>query len=178
MASPMIRFYNTLTGKIEEFVSIEPGKVRMYNCGPTVYNYVHIGNMRSFLLGDLVRRFLELEGYEVRQVMNITDVGHLLEDGEGREGEDRLEKQAALEKRDAWQIARFYADAFLEDIRKLALLPAEQYPRATEYVPQMIAMIQALIEHGYAYESDGEVYYDLSKFPTYGRLSGNVSCNA
>src|SRR5262245_16859109 len=170
----MIRFHNTLSGKVEEFVSIEPGKVRMYNCGPTVYNYIHIGNLRSFLLADLLRRFLELEGYEVLQIMNLTDVGHLLDEDAGSEGQDRLEKQSALERKDAWQIAQFYADAFFEDIRKLNLTPAHRYPRATEHVGLMIEMVEKLLQRGYAYEVDGEVYFDLSRFPTYGVLSGNT----
>jgi cysteinyl-tRNA synthetase len=170
----MIRFHNTLSGRVEEFVSIEPGKVRMYNCGPTVYNYIHIGNLRSFLLADLLRRFLELEGYQVRQIMNLTDVGHLLEEDGGEEGVDRLEKQSAIERKDAWQIARFYAEAFFEDIAKLNLTPAHEYPRATEHVGPMIEMIEKLLARGFAYRVNGEVYFDLSRFPAYGRLSGNT----
>jgi cysteinyl-tRNA synthetase len=170
----MIRFHNSLSGRVEEFVPIEPGKVRMYNCGPTVYNYIHIGNARTFLVADVLRRVLELDGYEVRQIMNLTDVGHLLEDEAGVEGEDRLEKQSALEKRDAWQIARFYADAFFEDIGKLNMERASEYPRATEHVGLMIEMIRILLAGGYAYKVDGEVYFDLSRFPKYGQLSGNT----
>lgn len=170
----MLQLFNTLSGEIEEFVPLEPGKVRMYNCGPTVYNYIHIGNLRSFLLADLLRRLFELEGYQVTQIMNLTDVGHLLEDAQGNEGEDRLERQSSVEKRDAWQIAQQYIDAFFEDIRKLNLTPAHRYPRATDHVPLMIDMISELIRRGYAYEVDGEVYYDLSRFPAYGRLSGNT----
>ncbi len=169
----MIRFYNTLTRQKEEFVPLEPGKVRMYNCGPTVYNFIHIGNLRSFLLADTLRRVLELEGFEVQQVMNLTDVGHLLEAEDGSDGEDRLERQAALEKVDAWQIANRYAEAFFEDIHLLKIKPADVYPRATEHIEEMLQLIKRLLEGGYAYEVDGEVYYDISRFSGYGKLSGN-----
>jgi cysteinyl-tRNA synthetase len=170
----MIVFHNTLSGQKEDFVPLEAGRVRMYNCGPTVYDYIHIGNLRSFLFADLLRRFLELEGLEVVQVMNITDVGHLLEDAEGAEGEDRLERKSAQEKRDAWAVAQHYTDAFLQDIRRLGLRAASVYPRATEHVELMIEMIGKLLEKGYAYEVGGEVYYDLSRFERYGQLSGNT----
>jgi cysteinyl-tRNA synthetase len=166
---------NTLTRRKEPFVPIESGKVRMYNCGPTVYGYAHIGNFASFLLADLLRRHLEYSGYEVLQVMNITDVGHLTEDNVAdARGEDKLEKQAREEKKDPYQIARFYEDAFHEDRKALNLLPAAHYPRATEHIPEMLAMTDELIAAGLAYEAEGEVYFEIARFPRYGILSGNT----
>ncbi len=167
-----LTLYNTLTNRKEEFVPVEPGKVKMYNCGPTVYMYAHIGNFRSFMLADLLRRYLEYKGYEVDQVMNITDVGHLTSDAD--EGEDKLEKAARTEKKDPWQIAEFYMNAFFEDIDALGLKRAKVYPRATEHVGDMIQTVKALIAKGHAYEVNGCVYYDVTTFPEYGKLSGNT----
>lgn len=167
-----LQFYNTLSKKKEPFIPLVPGKVRMYNCGPTVYNYIHIGNCRAFLLADLLRRYLEYKGYEVTQVMNITDVGHLVSDAD--EGEDKMEIAARREKKDPWQIAEFYTNAFFEDIDTLNIRRAHYYPRATQHVPEMIEMIQRLLDGGYAYIAQNVVYFDLSKFPRYGQLSGNT----
>ncbi|MFN9230568.1 MAG: cysteine--tRNA ligase, partial [Planctomycetota bacterium] len=185
-----IQFYNSLTNRLEKFESLEPGKVRMYSCGPTVYDFAHIGNFRTFLFGDVLRRFLELAGYEVNQVMNITDVGHMT-DGE----EDRMTQAAARMKEnkksgrvaegavenpdDPYQIAEYYTQAFLADARKLGYKVAFEYPqkmpRATEHVGGMLAMIQKLIERGHAYiADDGVVYFSVESFPAYGRLSGNT----
>ena len=163
--------FNTLTRRKEHFESLEPGKVRMYNCGPTVYGRQHIGNFRSFLFADLLRRWLEYLGYEVLQVMNITDVGHLVDDED--EGEDKIEAQAAREKKDPWEISRQCADLFLSDIAQLGVREPMARPRATDYIPQMVGMIQGLIEKGHAYQVGGDVYYDVSTFERYGRLSGN-----
>ncbi|MBM4014811.1 MAG: cysteine--tRNA ligase [Planctomycetes bacterium] len=169
-----IRFHNTLTRRIEEFVPATPGEVRMYHCGPTVYSTPHIGNYRTFLLGDLLRRFLEWQGYKVEQVMNLTDVGHLLEDAE--EGEDKLEAAARKARKTAWEIAEHYAQEFFAGLEFLHFLPAHHYPRATTHVPEMIAMIEALEQRGYAYKvASGNVYFDISRFPAYGRLSGNTA---
>src|ERR1041385_8225489 len=147
----------------------------MYNCGPTVYSYAHIGNFATFLLADLLRRYLEYSGLEVLQVMSITDVGHLTDDAlaDGR-GEDKLERKAREEKKDPWQIARFYEDAFQRDRRLLNILPAHHYPRATEHVPEMIEMIGDLLEKRLAYQAGGQVYFEISRFPQYGILSGNT----
>ncbi len=164
--------YDSLTKEKQPFESLRPGEVRMYNCGPTVYSRVHIGNLRSFLFADLLRRWLEYRGYRVHQVMNITDVGHLTDDA-GDEGEDKIEAQARREQRDPWQISAEYARQFLEDVRELGCLPAMVYPRATEHVPQMLAIIEGLLESGHAYQVDDEVYYDVGRFPGYGKLSGN-----
>jgi cysteinyl-tRNA synthetase len=173
-----VQFFNTLTRRKEEFRPLHKSAVRIYNCGPTVYTFAHIGNFRTFIFDDLLRRYLEYKGYEVKQVMNITDVGHMTLDDEehleGDTGEDKLERQAALEKKDPWRLARFYTEAFMEDFKALRLREPTAFPRATEHIPDMIEMVQGLIDKGYAYVVDGEVLYDISKFPAYGKLSGNT----
>lgn len=168
----MLKLYNSLTREKEIFRPLEEGKVRMYSCGPTVYEYAHIGNFRSYVAEDLLRRYLEYRGYEVRQVMNITDVGHMTSDFGS--GEDKMELAARKEKKAPEQIARFYEDAFFEDARALNIEEAFKYPRATEHIPEMIALVEELIEKGYAYVSNGSVYYDVTKFTNYGNLSGNT----
>jgi cysteinyl-tRNA synthetase len=166
-----IQLYNTLTKQKEPFVPLEPGKVRMYNCGPTVYNFAHVGNFRSFLLADLLRRHLDYRGFEVRQVMNITDVGHLLADADS--GVDKVEEEARKQKKDPYAIVAFYLEAFQRDVEMLNLRKAQHYPRATEHIPEMLALVERLVKSGYAYVAKGAVYFDVSKFPAYGRLSGN-----
>jgi cysteinyl-tRNA synthetase len=169
-----IQLFNTLTRKKEEFVPLDPAQVRMYNCGPTVYSFAHIGNFATFLLADLLRRTLEYLGFPVLQVMNITDVGHLTDDAApDSRGEDKLEKKAREEKKDPWQIARFYEDAFHRDRRALHILEAFKYPRATDHVPEMIAMIEELLDAGLAYRAGDQVYFEIARFPRYGILSGN-----
>ena len=185
-----ISFYNSLTNRQEEFKSIVPGVVKMYSCGPTVYDFAHIGNFRSFLFGDLMRRFLELAGYDVQHVMNITDVGHMVEGEQDKmlaaasrvkenKKSGRVPEGAIEDPNDPYQIADYYTKAFLEDANKLAYKVAEEYPdsmpRATDYVDGMIAMIERLIERGHAYVADdGVVYYSVESFPEYGGLSGNT----
>ena len=164
-------FQNTLSGKKEKFVSIEKGKVKIYSCGPTVYDFAHIGNFRSFLVSDLLVRVLKYAGYEVQKIQNITDVGHLVSDAD--EGEDKILKKARLEKKDPFAIARFFEDAFVEDEGKLRILPPDARPRATEYIEQQIARCEDLIEKEYAYEANGSVYFRVSRFENYGQLSGN-----
>jgi cysteinyl-tRNA synthetase len=164
--------HNTLTRKKEPFLSAVPGKVRMYNCGPTVYSAAHIGNFRSFLFADVLRRWLELSGLQVAQVMNITDVGHLRDDAEA--GEDKLDAAARKEKLDPLAIADKYAALFLQDLDKLGIQRAHHFPRATQYIPQMIAIIEKLIAGGHAYVVGDEVYYSVASFPDYGKLSGNT----
>ncbi|MHC4940189.1 MAG: cysteine--tRNA ligase [Planctomycetota bacterium] len=170
-----MRLHNGLTGKVEEFVPLEEGKVRMYNCGPTVYKRQHIGNFRAFVFADLLRRTLERFGYDVTQIMNITDVGHLTEDDVAdAQGEDKLAKEAARRDSTPKQIAEEQERYFHEDIAALHLKPAHQYPRATDHIPEMIEMIEALVANGHAYEVDGNVYFSLESFPDYGKLSGNT----
>ncbi|QNN21515.1 cysteine--tRNA ligase [Planctomycetales bacterium ZRK34] len=188
-----IRFYNTLTNQLEDFAPIDPPVVRMYNCGPTVYDFAHIGNFRAFVFADLLRRFLEFTGHEVRQVMNITDVGHMTEDqlADGG-GQDKMELAAQRLKAakksgvadvenpdDPFAVARYFEKAFIDDARALRLKIADdeapRRPRATEHVKQMIAMIEKLVAADHAYVAgDGAVYYDVSSFPQYGKLSGNT----
>jgi cysteinyl-tRNA synthetase len=167
-----LEFYNTLTRRKEAFRSLEPGVVRMYNCGPTVYSRPHVGNYRAFLFADVLRRWLEQRGFVVRQVMNVTDVGHLTDDVAG-EGEDKIEAQARREKLDPFAIARGYERQFLDDLTALGARKAVVYPRATEHVPEMLAMIEALLAKGFAYEVGGNVYFEVARFPEYGKLSGN-----
>jgi cysteinyl-tRNA synthetase len=173
MNLPPVRLYNTFTRRKEALRPLEDGKVRIYSCGPTVYRFAHVGNLRTFMVPDLLRRTLDYLGYEVEQVMNITDVGHLTDDTFDR-GEDKMLVAARLEKKSPEEIAAFYTDAFLEDLDKLNIRRADAYPRATDYVPKMIELIKTLLAKGNAYEIDGTVYYDITTFPAYGRLSRNT----
>jgi cysteinyl-tRNA synthetase len=166
------RFYTTLSRQKEELHPLEDGVVRIYSCGPTVYRYVHIGNLRTFMLPDLLRRSLEYLGYRTEQVMNITDVGHLTDDTFDR-GEDKMLVSARLEKKSPEEIAAYYTKAFMDDAALVNIRPANQFPRATQYIPQMIDLIDRLISKGHAYVVDGTVYYDIASFPAYGRLSRN-----
>jgi cysteinyl-tRNA synthetase len=170
-----MRLYDSLTRELREVVPVqEDGVVRVYSCGPTVYRYIHIGNMRSFMLGDVLRRALRLEGYDVRWVMNITDVGHMTDEVTDT-GRDKMELAEADEGLSAYEIAEKYTEAFLEDADLVAIERADLYPRATEHIPEMIEIIERLIERGHAYVTDhGAVYYDVTSFPGYGHLSGNT----
>ena len=164
---------NTLTRTVEPVVPLEAGRVRMYTCGPTVYRYAHVGNLRSYLLADLLRRALLYHGLEVFHVKNITDVGHLRDERFDR-GEDRMLVAAGLEDRSTAEIADAYEAAFHADEALVNILPAHVFPRATEHIPEMLALAEALEDAGHAYESpEGNVYYSVSSFPGYGRLSGN-----
>lgn len=158
----MLHLYNTMTRRKEEFVPLEPGVVRMYSCGPTVYDFPHIGNLRTFLLSDILARHLRRSGLEVRNVMNITDVDDKTIAGARREG-------VTLQ-----QYTARYTDYFFEDLQALRIQPAWRYPRATENIPQMQQIIAALLERGHAYVHEGSVYFDISSYPRYGRLSGAV----
>ncbi|HVC77232.1 MAG TPA: cysteine--tRNA ligase [Candidatus Micrarchaeaceae archaeon] len=169
-----IRLYNTLTRTKEPLVPAKDRIVRMYSCGPTVYRYVHVGNLRTFMLPDLLRRSLEYLGYQTEQVMNITDVGHLTDDTFDR-GEDKMLVSARLEKKSPEEIAAFYTDAFMQDAASVNIRPAAHYPRASEYISQMIELITRLIEKGHAYDVGGTVYYDIASFPAYGKLSRNTT---
>ncbi len=168
---PPIRLYNTLTRQVETLDPVTPGRVTVYTCGSTVYRYAHIGNLRTYLFGDLLRRTLEYLGYEVVYVKNITDVGHMRDD-QTDSGEDRMVLAAMEEGKAPLEIAQFYTDAWLADEALLNIRPADVMPRATEHIGQMLELIQRLLDKGLAYEVDGTVYYDVSAFPAYGQLSG------
>lgn len=171
-----MRFYNTLGRKKETFEPLNPGKVGMYTCGPTVYDFAHIGNLRAFVFSDTIRRLLEHEGYEVKLIKNITDVGHLTEDdlAQGDSGEDKIARRATAEKKRPEDIARYYEEAFRTDEERMNILPAQFFPRATAHIPHIIRMIATLIENGHAYAVNGNVFYDVTSFPEYGKLSGNT----
>src|SRR5437868_14737959 len=173
MNLPRVRLYNTFSRIKEDLQPVSAGMVCIYSCGPTVYRYVHVGNLRTFMLPDLLRRSLEYLGFETQQVMNVTDVGHLTDDEFDR-GEDKMLVAARLEKKAPEEIAAAYTEAFLDDIGKVNIRPAAQYPRATAYVPRMIQLIQLLVANGHAYEVGGNVYYDIASFPAVGRLSRNT----
>lgn len=154
-----MRFFNTLSGKIEPFQPITDGEVKLYTCGPTVYDYAHIGNFRAYVFEDLLKRFLIYQGYRVVHVMNITDV------------DDKTIKGANAQGVTLHEYTRKYIDAFFEDIDTLNIARADHYPRATEHIPDMVKMIEGLVEKGYAYQKDGSIYYSIAQFPAYGRLS-------
>lgn len=164
-----LTFYNTLTRKKEEFHSIDENRVRMYSCGPTVYSYAHIGNFRTYIFMDTLRRVLKYNGYELKHVMNITDVGHLESDAD--EGEDKMEKAARKEKKDPYEIANFYTKIFLKDMEKLNIDKPEIITKATENISQMIEYVKEIIKNGYAYETSKGIYFDISKLDKYPVLS-------
>ena len=168
-----IRFHNSLSKSLVDFQPRVPGRVTMYHCGPTVYSSPHIGNFRSFLFADVLRRFLEDQGYAVTQVMNVTDVGHLtLDDIEG--GEDKMEAAARKAGVTAWDIAKRYEDEFHDCQRKLFVRLPHHMPRATEFIAQMGSIIDDLLQKGVAYQRNGNVYFEVARFPGYGKLSGKV----
>ncbi|HEX2766285.1 MAG TPA: cysteine--tRNA ligase [Candidatus Limnocylindria bacterium] len=170
---PDIRLYNSLTRRVEPLVPVEPGRVGVYTCGSTVYKYAHIGNLRTYLFGDLLHRTLEYLGYEVRYVKNITDVGHMRSDDDASlPEEDRIEQAAIAEGRSPTELAEHYTRAWLEDEALLNMLPVDVMPRATEHIGEMIELTKILLDKGLAYEVDGTIYYDVSEFPDYGKLSG------
>lgn len=166
---------DTMTRRVEPIEPATPGLLRIYACGPTVYRYAHVGNLRTFLLTDLIRRTAEQHGLRVRLVQNITDVGHLQDDaGIGEDGEDKLLAQAKLEDRSPFAVARFYEEAFHRDLAALNVHPADAFPRASECIDLMITLISRLVELGHAYVGDdGTVYFDARSFDTYGAISGN-----
>jgi cysteinyl-tRNA synthetase len=174
MSLPPVRLYNTYTRSRQELKPLTDGVVRIYSCGPTVYRYVHVGNLRTFMLPDLLRRSLEYLGYETQQFMNITDVGHLTDDSFDR-GEDKMLVSARLENKSTAEIAAYYTDAFMDDIRKVNIRAAAGYPRATDYIAEMQQLIEKLMTQGHAYEIDGNVYFDIASFPAYGKLSRNTT---
>mgnify|MGYP000531414786 FL=1 len=167
----MLKLYNTLTRKKEEFVPLKKGTVKMYSCGPTVYNYAHIGNMRAYIFMDTLRKVLKYNGYKVKHVMNITDVGHLVSDAD--EGEDKMAKTARIENRSVYEIAKEYTDAFMKDIKALNIDTPEHIAKATEHIREMEIYVNDIVKNGYAYETSKGVYFDTSKLPNYGKMLSN-----
>ncbi len=164
-----LRIFNTMGREIQEFVPIEDGKVGMYTCGPTVYNYAHIGNLRTYIFEDILRRTLEYLGYRVTHVMNVTDVGHLTDDAD--EGEDKVLKSAREKGKTVWEIAEFYTRAFFDDIDRLNIERPTVVCKATEHIGDMIKLIKRIEKNGYTYEAGGNLYFDISKFKDYGKLA-------
>jgi len=156
----MLRFYNTLTKKIDEFKPLNPPNVTMYICGPTVYDFFHVGNARTFVLADVIRKYLEYKGFKVKFAMNLTDI------------DDKIIKKSNEENISIKDVAKKYTDAFFEDLDRLKIKEATLYPKATEHLETIIKMIESLVEKGYAYNVKGNVFYNVSKFNSYGKLSG------
>ena len=166
----MVRLYNTLTRKIEEFTPINPPKVGLYTCGPTVYDYTHIGHLRTYVGNDILRRTLEIEEYEVKHVMNITDVGHLVSDEDT--GEDKIEKGARESGRSVWEVAKFYEDYFWKSVQSLNIEYPSVVAKATDHIEEQIKLIHRLEKNGFIYQTTQAIYFDISKFPDYTKLSG------
>lgn len=164
-----LRLYNTMQRKIEEFYTIEPGKAKMYTCGPTVYNYAHIGNLRTYVFEDVLRRTLEYVGYEVEHVMNVTDVGHLTDDAD--QGEDKMVKSSRESGRSVWDIAKFYTEAFFLDIDNLNIVRPTITCNATDHIGDMIGLIKKIEKNNHTYNSGGNVYFSIDTYPEYGKLA-------
>ncbi len=160
-----LKFHNTPTQEVEEFVSLTEKKALVYTCGPTVYDYPHIGNWVAYIHWDTLVRILMANNYDVTRVMNVTDVGHLTSDAD--EGEDKLEKGARREGKTAWEIAKFYTDDFLSGMNKLGMIEPQHIAKATDYIPQQLDLVRTLMQRGYTYQITDGIYYDTSKFPTY-----------
>jgi len=164
-----IQFYNTLTRKKEIFKPLKKSQVRIYTCGPTVYSYQHIGNLRSYIFADILRKVLEYNSYKVKQIINVTDVGHLTSDQD--EGEDKMEKAAKRERKTAKEISNYYFSVFKEDLKKLKILMPEKWPKASEHVKEQIELIKILEAKGYTYQTSDGIYFDTSKIRNYGKLA-------
>ena len=172
-----MRLYNTLTRELEEVRPVEPGHVKMYACGPTVYRTAHLGNFRTYMLSDLIRRALELEGFTVTLVMNITDVGHMTDES-SPEAVDKMLLAVEDEGLAPLEIAEKYTRAVFEDAEAVGIRPPDVTPKATEHIPEMIEITETLVEKEHAYVVDsGSVYFDVTSFPDYGKLSGNTLDN-
>lgn len=165
----MLKLYNTLTRRKEDFIPINKDNVTMYSCGPTVYNYAHIGNLRTYVFMDMLRRVLKYNGYNITGVMNITDVGHLTDDGD--DGEDKMVKASEKLKKSPYEIAEYFTSVFFKDIEKININKPEHIVKATDHIKEMIDFVKVLIDNGYAYEIEDGIYYDISKFNNYGKLS-------
>ena len=165
----MLHLYNTRTKQKEPFSPLHDHNVGLYTCGPTVYNYAHIGNLRTYVFEDILRRTLKYHGYDVTHVMNITDVGHLTDDGD--QGEDKMEKGAAREGKTAWEISDYYTKMFKEDMKALNILEPTIWCKATDHIPEQIAQVQTLIDKGHTYETSDGIYFDTTTIDDYGKLA-------
>ncbi len=165
----MLRLFNSLTRSVDEFAPLDDAEVRLYTCGPTVYNYAHIGNLRTYVFEDVLKRVLIDCGYAVRHVMNVTDVGHLVSDADA--GEDKMALGARREGKTVWEIAQFYWDAFRSDMERLHLIEPDVWCRATEHIDEQIELVRTLERKGYTYAADDGVYFDTSKLTDYGKLA-------
>jgi len=163
-----LKLFNSLTRQLEEFQPVHPGEARVYTCGPTVYNFQHIGNMRAYVFADTLGRTLSFKGYQLRHVINITDVGHLTSDADA--GDDKMEKAAVQQGKSAWDIAKFYTDAYWTDIERLNIRQPYQWSIATDYVPRMIDFAKSIAEK-HCYELPSGLYFDTSTVADYGRLA-------
>ncbi len=172
----MLKIYNSLSRKKEKFKPLQKNKVKMYTCGPTVYDYTHIGNFRSYIISDVIRRYLEFKNYKVKKIHGITDVGHFTED-DAFLGEDKMLKASKKEKKTPQQIAKFYTKSFFQDEKKLNIKKSDNYPRATEHIKEMQKMIKILVKEGYTYKLNDGIYFHVPKFKNYGKLSGNTLKN-
>ncbi|MEZ8037914.1 cysteine--tRNA ligase [Vibrio crassostreae] len=169
MTQPTLQLFNTLNRTLSPFYTIQPRKVGLYACGPTVYDYAHVGNLRTYLFVDVLKRVLQINGYQVNHVMNITDVGHLVSDGDT--GEDKMEKGARKQEKSAWDIATFFEDAFFTDLERLNILKPSITCRATDHIHEQISFIQSLEAKGYTYQTSDGIYFDTEKLPDYGKLA-------
>jgi cysteinyl-tRNA synthetase len=170
MSQNKIYFYNTLGRKLEKFKPIKTGEASIYSCGPTVYSYQHIGNLRSYIFADILKKTLIFNGYQVNHIINITDVGHLTSDTD--EGEDKIEKASTKEGKTAKEIADYYFDIFEKDLEKLNIAKPNEWPKASEHIKEQIELIEKLEKNGFTYKTADGIYFDTSKFPEYGKLSG------
>ena len=166
-----ITLYNTLGREKQPFTPMEDGHATVYACGPTVYDYAHLGNLRNYVFNDLLHRVLRFAGYDVSIVINITDVGHLTDDAD--QGEDKMEKKSKEEDKDIWELARHYEDVFKDDISKLNILEPDRWPRATEHIDEQISLVEDIESNGYAYETSDGLYFDTEKLEEYGELIPN-----
>ena len=162
----MLKIYNTLTRQKDEFKPIDDNIVRMYSCCPTLYYYAHFGNLRTYIFTDLIRRALQISGHKLKGVMNITDVGHLMEDSD--DGEDKMAVAAKAQQKTPWEIAEYYTKVFFDDLKKLNIQTPEIVAKATEHIDEMIEFVKALLDKGFAYETSDGIYFDVSKFEKFG----------
>ncbi|MBI5465966.1 MAG: cysteine--tRNA ligase, partial [Candidatus Kerfeldbacteria bacterium] len=164
-----LKLYNTLGRKKQEFKPLKPGEVGLYTCGPTVYAAPHLGNLRTYIFEDLLKRTLQVDGFRVKHVMNITDVGHLTSDAD--EGEDKMEKGAAREGKTVWEIAEHYTDIFKQNLQSLNVLAPDVWCKATDHIPEQIELIRKIEANGFTYQTSDGVYFDTAKLKDYGRLA-------